>query len=178
MLKNMSSMKKTVIKKGQTMTTKTLYIDSRTKIKGNHADFSISLPEQMTLWGSRVRIENIRMTDTFATVSDRNRYVYFLNGSGSLSAFALTPGAYKGATFAQELSLKSGRSCTYYPRINSIQLGYAAGTRIVWKDEELNGFLASAFPFGATPHDPKSINDILGGMPLSVKMRQPSPSRS
>ena len=75
------------------MTTKTLYIDSRTKIKGNHADFSISLPEQMTLWGSRARVDNIRMTDTFATVSDRNRYVYFLNGSGSLPAFALTPGA-------------------------------------------------------------------------------------
>ena len=58
---------------------------------------------------------------------------------------------------------KSGRSCTYYPSSNSIQLGYAEGTRIVWKDEELSGFLASALPFGATPHDPKSINDILGG---------------
>ena len=145
------------------MTTKTLYIDSRTKIKGNHADFSISLPEQMTLWGSRVRIENIRMTDTFATVSDRNKYVYFRNGSGSLSAFALSPGAYTGTTFAVELAVKSGRSCTYQPGSNSIQLGYAEGTRIVWKDDELNGFLASAFPFGATPHDPKSINDILGG---------------
>ena len=102
-------MEETVIKKGQTMTTKTLYIDSRTKINGNHEDFSISLPEQMTLWGSRVRIENIRMTDTFATVSDRSRYVYFLNGSGSLSAFALSPGAYTGVTFASELEFKSGR---------------------------------------------------------------------
>ncbi len=145
------------------MTTKTLYIDSRTKINGNHADFSISLPEQMTLRDARVCIENIRMTDTFATVSNRNKYVYFRNGSGSLSAFALTPGAYTGTTFAAELAAKSSRSWTHQPSSNSVQLGHAEGTRIVWKDEELNGFLASSFPFGATPHDPKSINDILGG---------------
>ena len=95
-------------------------------------------------------------------MSDRNRYVYFLNGSGSLSAVALTPGDYTGITFASELEFKSGRSCAYQAGSNSIKLGYAEGTRIVWKDEELNGFLASAFPFGATPHNPKSINDILG----------------
>ena len=120
----------------------------------------------MSLRGARVRVENIRMTDTFATVSDRNRYVYFLNGPGSLSAFALSPGAYTGTTFAVELAVKSGRSCTHQPGSNSIQLGYAEGTRIVRKDDELNGFLASAFQFGATPHDPKSVNDILGALSL------------
>ena len=145
------------------MTTKTLYVDSRTRIRGSHADFSISLPEAMTLRGARLYVDAIRTTDTFPTVSSRNRYVYFLNGTGGLSAISLASGAYTGATFAAELSAKSGRSCTYYPGSNSIQLGYAEGTRIVWKDEELSGFLASAFPFGATPHDPQSINDILGG---------------
>ena len=75
------------------MATKTLYVDSRTKIRGSHADFSVSLPEAMTLRGARVRVDNIRTTDTFATVSDRNRYVYFLNGTGGLSAFALSHGA-------------------------------------------------------------------------------------
>ena len=55
------------------MATKTLYVDSRTKIRGSHADFSVSLPEAMTLRGGRVRVDNIRTTDTFATVSDRNR---------------------------------------------------------------------------------------------------------
>ena len=145
------------------MATKTLYVDSRTKIKGHHADFSISLPEQMTLRGARLFVDAIRTTDTFPTVSSRNRYVYFLNGSGGLNAYALTPGAYTGTTFAAELAAKSGRSCTYQPSSNSIQLGYAEGTRVVWKDEELSGFVASSFPFGATSHDPKSINDILGG---------------
>ena len=145
------------------MTTKTLYVDSRTRIRGSHADFSISLPEAMTLRGARLYVDAIRTTDTFPTVSSRNRYVYFLNGTGGVSAISLASGAYTGATFAAELSAKSGRSCTYYPGSNSIQLGYAEGTRIVWKDEELSGFLASAFPFGATPHDPQSINDILGG---------------
>ncbi len=153
-------------------------MDSQTRIRGSHADFSVSLPDAMTLRGARLFVDAIRTTDTFPTVSSRNRYVYFLNGSGGLSAYALTPGAYTGTTFAAELAAKSGRSCTYQPSSNSIQLGYAEWTRIVWKDEELNGFLASASPFGATPHDAKGINDILGGMPWSVKMGQQSPSRS
>ena len=113
--------------------------------------------------GARLFVDAIRTTDTFPTVSSRNRYVYFLNGSGGLNAYALTPGAYTGTTFAAELALKSGRSCTYQPSSNSIQLGYAEGTRVVWKDEELSGFVASSFPCGATSHDPKG---------------QPSPSRS
>ena len=75
------------------MATKTLYVDSRTRIRGSHADFSVSLPEAMTLRGARLFVDAIRMTDTFPTVSSRNRYVYFLNGSGGLSAYALTPGA-------------------------------------------------------------------------------------
>ena len=145
------------------MATKTLYVDSRTRIRGSHADFSVSLLEAMTLRGARLFVDAIRTTDTFPTVSSRNRYVYFLNGTGGLNAYALTQGAYTGVTFASELEFKSGRSCAYQAGSNSIKMGYAEGTRIVWKDEELNGFLASAFPFGATPHDPKSINDILGG---------------
>jgi hypothetical protein len=142
--------------------TKTLYVDSRTRIRGTHADFAVSLPEQMTLRDARVRIDNIRTTDTFTTVSSRNRYVYFLNGS-SLTASELTHGAYTGATFAAELTTKSGRSCTYQAATNSLQMDYAAATRIVWEDDELKSFPASAFPSGASPDDPKSINDILGG---------------
>ena len=110
--------------------TKTLYVDSRAKIRGSHSDFVVSLPEQMTLRDARVRIDNIRTTDTFTTVSSRNRYVYFLNGSG-LTATALTEGAYTGPTFATELATKSGRTCTYLAGSNSLQVAYAAATRIV-----------------------------------------------
>ena len=141
--------------------TKTLYVDSRARIRGTHSDFAVSLPEQMTLRDARVRIDNIRTTDTFPTVSARNRYVYFLNGA-SLTAVALTEGAYTGTTFAAELATKSGRSCTYLGSSNSLQVAYAAATRIVWEDSELKSFPASAFPSGASPGDPRSINDILG----------------
>ena len=45
-------------KKGRTkMATKTLYVDSRTRIRGSHADFSISLPEAITLRGARLFVE-------------------------------------------------------------------------------------------------------------------------
>ena len=141
--------------------TKTLYVDSRTRIRGTHSDFAVSLPEQMTLRDARVRIDNIRTTDTFTTVSSRNRYVYFLSGA-SLTAVALADGAYIGTTLAAELATKSGRSCTYLAGSNSLQLAYAPTTRIIWEDSELNGFPASAFPSGASPNDPRSINDILG----------------
>ena len=94
------------------MTTKTLYVDSCTRIRGSHDDFSISLPGATTLRGARLYVDAIRTTDTLPTVSSRNRYVYFLNGTGGLSAYALTQGAYIGTTFAAELAAKSGRSCT------------------------------------------------------------------
>jgi hypothetical protein len=57
-------MKNHVSKKGS-MATKTLYIDSRTKIAGGHSNFKLSLPEELTLRGARVRVDNIRTTDTF-----------------------------------------------------------------------------------------------------------------
>jgi hypothetical protein len=141
--------------------TKTLYVDSRERVRGTHSDFAVSLPEQLTLRDSRVRVDNIRTTDTFTTVSSRNQYVYFLNGA-SLTAVALTASAYTGTTFAAELATKSGRSCTYQGSSNSLQLAYAPATRIIWEDEELKSFPTSAFPTGATPNDPRSINDILG----------------
>ncbi len=62
------------------MATKTLYIDSRTKIAGTHSDFKISLPEELTLRGARLRVDNIRLTDTFKTISSRNKFAYFLDG--------------------------------------------------------------------------------------------------
>jgi len=141
--------------------TKTLYVDSRERVRGTNSDFAVSLSEQMTLRDSRIRVDNIRTTDTFTTVSSRNRYVYFLNGA-SLTAVALTEGAFTGATFAAELATKSGRSCTYLAGSNSLQLAYTPATRIIWEDSELKSFPVSAFPSGASPNDPRSINDILG----------------
>ena len=58
------------------MATKTLYVDSRTRIRGSHADFSVSLPEGITLRGARLFVDAIRTTDTFPTVSDRNRCTF------------------------------------------------------------------------------------------------------
>ena len=110
------------------MTTKTLYIDSRTRIKGTHADFTISLPKQMTLRGARVRVDNIRTTDTFPTVTDTNRFVYLLSPTG-LTVVSLQLGAYTGTTFAAELAAKTGRNCTYLPSNHSLYLGYDDATR-------------------------------------------------
>ena len=86
-------MMKKSCKKKRNMATKTLYIDSRTKITGSHSDFKVSLPEELTLRGARVRVDNIRTTDTFKTVSSRNKFAYFLDGSGGLSSVALDEAA-------------------------------------------------------------------------------------
>ena len=143
------------------MTTKTLYIESRAKIKGTHADFTISLPEQMTLRGARVRVDNIRTTDTFPTVTETNRFVYFLSPTG-LTVVSLQLGAYTGTTFAAELAAKTGRNCTYLPSNNSLYLGYNDTTRNIWQDDELKSFPSAFFPLGVTPEHPKSIIGILG----------------
>ena len=110
------------------MTTQTLFVDSRTKVKGDHANFVIALPEQMTLRDARVRIDNVRTIHTFKTVSSRYKYLYFLDGSGGLTHVSLTEGARTGSTFVVEVASKSGRSWTYVPASNSLQLGYATAT--------------------------------------------------
>ena len=160
------------------MATETLYIDSRTKIRGHHADFSISLPEQMTLRGARLFVDAIRTTDTFPTVSSRNRYVFFLNGSGGLNAYALTLGAYTGTTFAAELAAKSGRSCTLTPAAiassSDTRRGLASSGRI------RSSAASWPAPSHLVPHPttPKPSMTSLAGMLLSVQMGHVSPSRS
>ena len=46
------------------MATKTIFVDSRTRMRGSHADFSVSLPEGITLRGARLFVDAIRTTDT------------------------------------------------------------------------------------------------------------------
>ena len=140
------------------MTTKTLHIDSRTKNKRHHSDFTVSLPEQMTLWGARVRVDNMRATDTFPTVAETNRFV----SPTGLTIVSLELGAYTGTTFAAELAAKTSRNCTYLPGNNSLFLGYDEATRIIWQDDELKSCPSAFFPLGATPEHPKNINGILG----------------
>ena len=146
------------------MATTTLYIDSRAKISGSHADFKVSLPEQVTLRGARVRVDNIRTMDTFMTVSVRNKYAYFETAGVGLNWVELAPGAYTGASFAAELAGKSGRACTYSPATNSLTMEYAQATRIIWSDAELATISPGVVPMpaDASPSNPRSINDIRG----------------
>lgn len=143
--------------------TTTLYIDSRAKSRGSHFDFRVHLPEQVTLRGARMRVDGIRTTDTFTTVSSRNKYAYFYDGAQSLTWVTLTEGAYTGAAFATELSAKSGRTCVYVASTNSLIMSYDEATRIVWDDAELRSIdSAMPMPADATPLLHRSINDILG----------------
>ena len=146
------------------MSTKTLYVDSRARISGSHADFTVSLPEQMTVRDGRVRVDSIRTTDTFMTVSTRNKYAYFEDGSTGLTWVELTQGAYTGSTFAAELAAKSGRTCSYVALTNSITMDYSPGTRIIWDETALNAISGDVVPMpsDASPANPRSINDILG----------------
>ena len=146
------------------MATKTLYVDSRTRTSGSHSDFSVSLLEQLNLRDARVRVDGIRTTDTFMTVSERNKYAYFEDGGGGLTWVELAAGAYTGTSFAAELAAKSGRACTYLTTTNSLTLEYAPATRIVWDDSELTRINPSlvALPSDASPQLHRSINDILG----------------
>ncbi len=113
------------------MATKTIFVDSRTRIRGSHADFSVSLLEGITLRGARLFVDAIRTTDTFPTISERNRYAYFRGASNSLWVYTLTPGAYTGTSFAAELAAVSGRACSYNSGRNSLQLTNTANTSLM-----------------------------------------------
>lgn len=113
------------------MATKTLSIDSRTKISRSNSDFKVDLPEQLNLRGARVRVDNNRTTDTFKTVSARNRYAFCLDGSSGLTSVGLDEAAYTGGIFATEVAAESSRTCTYVVTSSSLKLSYAAATRIV-----------------------------------------------
>ena len=140
--------------------TTAIYVDSRLRIPGGtDSDFEIVLREPVTLEGARVRFDNIRFVDSFYTTA-LGRHIYFKDGSGGITAYALPEQAYTGARLAAAIQTATGRTTTYSDLTNQIVQVVVAGQEWL-SDEELRNY-TSGFPAGASPTAPKSINSVLG----------------
>ena len=136
-----------------------LYVDSRMRASGTEGDFTIELRETMQLQEHGVRVDKLRLTNSFLT-TDLGRHIYYSDGAGGFQAFSIPEKAYTGTTLAAALQAATGRSTSYDSATNSITQTITAGQ--AWlSDAQLKAF-TTGFPAGASATDPKSLNQILG----------------
>jgi hypothetical protein len=140
--------------------TTSLYIDSRYRATGTSSSFTYELSESLNLHGARMRVDGVRFTDSFYTIEDTNRYLYFKGVGNTLDTFVLPIMAYNGARLAAQLQYLTGRTCSFSDLTGDLTMANVAGSPLL-NDDQLRVFPASQF-FDATPNDPKSCNNILG----------------
>ncbi len=100
------------------------------------------------------------LVDSFFS-TDLGKYVYYANGSGGLSYYALPEQAYTGTRLAAALQAATRRRTTYSEQPNAITQVIVAGQE--WLDDAaLRAYTGDDFPWGATAKAPLSINQILG----------------
>ena len=96
-----------------------IYVDSRMKTSGlSDSSFSIDLRESVQLSDSTMRVDNIRLTNSFLT-TDLGKYIYYKDGNGGLQYYAVPEMAYNGAELAAALQTATGRTTTYDANTNS-----------------------------------------------------------
>ena len=129
----------------------TLYVDSRYATQGGSSDFTINLSRPLDVQdGVRVRIDNVRFTDTFPLITGLNKYLYFSDRSGGYVRYEIPPGAYSAAQLAATIQNVSGYPTSYNPQENTLTIH---NTNPILTDAQL-------IALGVTT--PNSINSTLG----------------
>ena len=142
--------------------TTSIYIDSRYRSVGTASNFQYQLSESLNLTGARLRVDKIRFTDSFYTIEESSKYIYFKGvGAGTLTVFELQVMAYSGLRLATQLQAKTGRAASYSDATGDLTMVHEASAPLL-TDAQLRTYPASAFPASATPTDPRSCNNILG----------------
>ena len=93
--------------------TTALYIDSRWRASGSPSDFKYELAESLNLHGARMRVDEVRFTDSFRTIEETNRLLYFKGVGNTLDVFYLPVMAYTGARLAAQLQFLTSRTCSF-----------------------------------------------------------------
>ena len=140
--------------------TTSLYIDSRYRASGAPSNFTYELSESLNLQGARLRVDSIRFTDSFYTIEESNRNLYFKGVGNTLDTFFLPITAYNGTRLAAQLQYLTSRTCSFSDLTGDLTMANVAGSPLL-NDDQLRAFPASQFS-GATPTDPKSCNNVLG----------------
>ena len=139
--------------------TQVIWVDSRMRVSGTDSDFEVSLRESVHLSDARVRVDNLTFVDSFLT-TDAGQYLYFGAANNGLSYVSVPQGAYTGFTLASAIQTATGRDTSYSLMTNSISHTLAANAP--WLSDADIAARSGAFPSGASPSDPRSLNAVLG----------------
>ena len=139
--------------------TQVIWVDSRMPASGTDSDFEVSLRESVHLSDARVRVDNLTFVDSFLT-TDAGQYLYFGAANNGLSYVSVPEGAYTGFTLASAIQSTTGRDTSYSLMTNSISHTLAATAP--WLSDADIAARSGAFPRGASPSDPRSLNAVLG----------------
>ena len=135
-----------------------LYVDSRLRAAGTEGDFTIELRETLQMQDHGVRVDKLRVTNSFFT-TDLGRHIYYKSGTG-IQSFSIPEKAYTGTTLAAALQAATGRSTSYDADTNAITQTITTGQE--WLSDAQLKTYSTGFPAGASPDNPKSLNQILG----------------
>ena len=136
-----------------------LFIDSRQKTEGSDSSFSIELRESLHLTEHGMRVDKLRLTNSFLT-TDLGKYIYYKDGSGGITSHALPEQAYTGAQLAAVMQTASSRTTTYDPNTNAITQSVVTGQEVL-SDADLKSY-STGFPAGASNTAPLSLGTVLG----------------
>ena len=102
-----------------------VWIDSRARVSGTPENFCSQLLNGLRGTDvSAVRVDQVRLTNSFRTVEHSNRYIYTRMGDGVVRYAELELGFYSATELAQHLSLRTGLNCEYISWSNSLRMTF------------------------------------------------------
>ena len=138
-----------------------VWIDSRARVSGSPQNFCSQLLNGLRGTDvSAVRVDQVRLTNSFRTVEHSNRYIYIRMGDGAVGIAELELGFYSATELAQHLSLRTGLNCEYISWSNSLRMTFDFDFHIM-TDAELAQLSPWPGPAGTSPSQPRSFNDVL-----------------
>ena len=148
-----------------------VYVHSGDRVfGGSPSSFHIQLPQPLTFTGrTHVRVDNIRIPNTYKTFDTNNCYLYLRTNSGGDQVRTVPVGYYNvtqiGTLLASVID-GANTGSTYDAVNNSLQLDYrqsGASSHIhFFSDAEIaSGLYTGSFPTGCNKNSPKSCNNIM-----------------
>ena len=95
-----------------------LFVDSRMRTEGTDSSFSIELRESLHLTEHGMRVDKLRLTNSFLT-TDLGKHIYYKDGVG-IQSFSIPEQVYTGTTLAAALQAATGRSTSYDSDTNRV----------------------------------------------------------
>ncbi len=115
--------------------TSSLYIDSRYRATGTSSSFTYELAESLNLHGARLRVDVVRFTDSFYTIEETNRNLYFKGAGNTLDTYYLPIMAYSGARLAAQLQYLTNRTCSFSDLTGDLTMANVPASPILNDDQ-------------------------------------------